>query len=375
VQASLQLLLTGPTLTVSRARRIRCDESFPACHRCVSTGRICDGYGIWGGGGGSLQATGLESINRSGGPKLKAILPRLVISPSPGPRISTEEQYYLEWIVTGTATYAPAVFAQPFWAPIFPSAIIQNHMVLNALLALSATHKRMILDPANSAREGLPPDAQEIFMLRQYCGGMRNLYAHLHERGPPSRSQLLLAVITCAIFVLMEATRGHYDAAYIHAMSGTQLAQRLVDMGGGDSLDAHHVSFFARVNDQMTVFRQRQRSGGHGSPLTNDMAKVRFDSPTDAKQHLCAVVEINAMAIEQVSAIPNPTAALRARRREDHAYYSSCFIAWHLAFKATITDKALSTTPEEALEWQALEEQYNYEKTSAEKVFQMDLVA
>jgi tRNA U34 5-methylaminomethyl-2-thiouridine-forming methyltransferase MnmC len=173
----------------------------------------------------------------------------------------------------------------------------------------------------------------------------------------------------------MEATRGHYDAANIHAMSGTQLAQRLINMGGGDSLEAHHVSFFARVNDQMTVFRQQHRSGGHGSPLTEDMAKVRFDSPTDAKQHLGAVVEISAMAVEQALAIPNPTEALRARRREDHAYYSSCFIAWHLAFKATIADKALSTTPEEALKWKALEQQYNDEKASAEKVFQMDLSA
>jgi hypothetical protein len=323
---------------------------------------------------GSLQATDLDFITRSEGPTLKAILPRLVISPSLGPRISTEEQHYLDWMIHGTATHAPRVFASPFWAPVFPSATMIP-MVLQALLALSATHKRMILDPANSAREGLPPDAQEIFMLKQYCTGMRNLYAHLHERGTLSRSQLLLAVITCAIFVLVEATRGHYDAANIHAMSGTRLAQRLIDMGGGgDILDAHHVSFFARVKDQMTVFRQRHRSDDHVSPLTNDMAKVRFDSPVDAKQHLGAIVEISALAVEQVLTIQNPTAALRARRREDHAYYSSCFAAWYLAFKATIADKALSTTPEEALEWKALEQQYNSERASAERVLQMDLV-
>jgi hypothetical protein len=311
----------------------------------------------------------MEFIKRSEGPLLKAILPRLVISLSPGPRISTEEQHYLDWIVHGTATYAPRVFASPFWTPIFPP----EPMILQALLAFSATHKRLILDPANSAREGLSPDAQEIFMLKQYCGGIRNLYAHLNARGTPSRSQLLLAVITCAIFVLLEATRGHYDAANTHAMSGALLAQRLVDMGGGDSLDAHHVSFFARVKDQMTVFRQRHRSEDHVSPPTDDMAEVRFDSPIDAKQHLGAIVEISALAVEHVLTIPNPTAAFRARRREDQAYYSSCFAAWYLAFKATIADKALSTTPEEALEWKALEQQYNSEKASAERVFQMDL--
>jgi hypothetical protein len=320
------------------------------------------------------MATDLALIKHSGGPTFKAILPRLVMSLSPGPRISSEEQHYLDWMLHGTITHAPRVFASPFWAPFFPSATMENPMILQGLLAMSAAHKRMILDPANMAREELRPDEQEIFMLKQYCGGVRSLYTNLNKRGKPSRSQLLLAVITCAIFVLTDATRGHYDAAYIHATSGTQLAQRLIDMGGDNTLDAHLVSFFARVKDQMTVFRQRHRSDDHVSTLTNDMATVRFESPTDAKEHLGAVVEINAMAAEHMLAVPNPTAALRARRREDHAFYSSCFAAWHLAFKATMADKALSMTPEEAMEWKALEQQYNSEKASAEKVLHLDPV-
>jgi hypothetical protein len=299
--------------------------------------------------------------------------PKLVISPLPGPRISTEEQYYLDWMLHGTAAHAPRVFASPFWAPIFPSATMEAPMILQALLALSAAHKRKILDPANRAREGLPPDAQEIFMLKQYCGGMKGLYTHLYEKGTPGRSQLLLAVLTCAIFVLVEGTRGHYDAANIHATSGTQLVQRLVDMGGESILDINHVNFFARVKDQMRVFRHRYRSGESVSTLTDAMARVRFDSPTDAKQHLGAVVEESALAVEAVRAIPNPAAALRAQRREDHRYFSSCFSAWYLAFKATISDKAMSTAPEEALEWKALEQQYLDDKASSEKVFQMDL--
>ncbi|KAK3385315.1 hypothetical protein B0H63DRAFT_181546 [Podospora didyma] len=33
-----------------KTRKVKCDEGRPACVRCVSTGRACDGYGIWGGG-------------------------------------------------------------------------------------------------------------------------------------------------------------------------------------------------------------------------------------------------------------------------------------------------------------------------------------
>jgi hypothetical protein len=31
-------------LTLTRVRRVRCDEGKPECNRCVSTGRKCDGY-------------------------------------------------------------------------------------------------------------------------------------------------------------------------------------------------------------------------------------------------------------------------------------------------------------------------------------------
>jgi hypothetical protein len=273
----------------------------------------------------------------------------------------------------GTAAFAPRVFASPFWAPIFPSATMEAPMVLQALLALSAAHKRKVLDPANRAREGLRPDAQEIFMLKQYCGGMRNLHMHLYGKGIPSRSQLLLAVFTCAIFVLVEGTRGNYDAANIHATSGIQLVQRLAEMGGTDNTDINNLRFFARVKDQMKVFRRRHRSEIQVLTLTDTMETVRFDSPTDAKQHLDAVVEESALAVEQVRATPNPTAALRTQRREDHAYFLASFEAWYISFKETIAGQAKPTKPEEALEWEVLARQYHEDKALAEKGFQLDL--
>jgi hypothetical protein len=89
VQASLQSFVADPVLTIPRARRIRCDETFPACYRCVSSGRICDGYGIWGGGGaihhrippGSTQPLKLELMKRYERPTHQAKPPKLVISP------------------------------------------------------------------------------------------------------------------------------------------------------------------------------------------------------------------------------------------------------------------------------------------------------
>jgi hypothetical protein len=383
MQASIHpLLLTDPVLTTCRARRIRCDESFPVCFRCVSADRVCDGYGIWGGGSavyhdiptGSTQQQHLELIKRFKGPTDKETLHILAASPNPGPRISTEEQYYFEWMFRGTAAHAPHVFASPFWAPIFPSATMEAPVVTQALLALSAAYKRKVLDPESRARQGLTPDAQEAFMLKQYCGSMRSLHMHLHDKGVLDRSQLLLAVLTCSIFVLVEGTRGNYEATNIHATSGMQLTQKLAEMSGDRVTDNNNLRFFAIVKDQMEAFRRRRdRPEAHISTLMNAEATVRFNSPTDAKQHLDAVVVEIVQAVEQVQSIQHPTAALRTQRKIDHTFFLASFEAWYLAFKTTIADKATPMTPEDALEWKAVEQQYYVDKVFAETEFQPNL--
>lgn len=54
MQVSFPGHISRPQLTHGyRIRKVKCDEGRPACERCVTTGRVCDGYGIWGGGGNS----------------------------------------------------------------------------------------------------------------------------------------------------------------------------------------------------------------------------------------------------------------------------------------------------------------------------------
>ncbi|KAH8753266.1 hypothetical protein F5883DRAFT_574867 [Diaporthe sp. PMI_573] len=40
-----------------KIRRVKCDEGWPGCQRCLSTRRTCDGYGVWGGGTGLKAST------------------------------------------------------------------------------------------------------------------------------------------------------------------------------------------------------------------------------------------------------------------------------------------------------------------------------
>ena len=82
-------------------------------------------------------------------------------------------------------------------------------MVLSALLALSSAHKRRTLEPSMTFRVNAKPDKPEVFMLKHYGSALRSLQAHLADSRALTRSKLLPAIITCAIFTLLEYLRNN----------------------------------------------------------------------------------------------------------------------------------------------------------------------
>jgi hypothetical protein len=361
-------------LTIRRVRRIKCDEGFPACYRCVSMGHVCPGYGIWGGGGaiqcntppGSVKSRRLLSIAATKEQILTFKLPGRTSPTYPGPRISSEEQTYLEWFLHGTATYSPRFFATPFWTPIILQATMDSPMILQALLALSSVHKRKALDPANRVRDGLLPDAQEMFMLRQYGNAMQNLQKHLRNEMRSSRPQLLMAVITCGLFILLEGTRNNYDAAYVHVTSGIRLQRKLVEITGKKSLGVIQLNFLPRLKDQMEIYRQRQRSEVHTLIPPASLPTLRFESLTEAGNHLDILIEESAHAAEEArSLVPSSTGALKTLVKEEQAYYTAALDAWYLTFKVMMASKTASMTLDEKMAWKALQQRHEVARNMA----------
>jgi hypothetical protein len=69
-------------------------------------------------------------------------------------------------------------------------------MILQALLALAAAHKRQILEPTNRMQQGPPSDAHEVFLMKQYGGAMSNMRMLLGDKEATNRLHLLLTVIS-----------------------------------------------------------------------------------------------------------------------------------------------------------------------------------
>lgn len=144
--------------------------------------------------------------------------------------MSTEEQTYLQWFLNGTATYSPRFFASPFWWPTIIQATVDTPRILKALLALSAAQQHNALYPANQASEGNAPDDQEIFMMKQYNGAIKDLREHLDIERVSNHWHFLVAVITIELFLLLERTRRNFFAVHVHLKSGVQLTRQLIEV-------------------------------------------------------------------------------------------------------------------------------------------------
>ncbi|ORY59726.1 uncharacterized protein BCR38DRAFT_445346 [Pseudomassariella vexata] len=243
-----------------KIRKVKCDEGRPCCKRCIGTGRICDGYGIWGGGGNGYgqRRTGPKDSNTDPPPKLA-----VTISPTV---LVDDDQGYFEWFRYRTALKLPGAFVSAFWDTLVLQASSSEPAVLHAALALSATHKKEVVGILGHGKEKSSSDGDETFALRQYSKAITRLQAPFLAN---NKASVRVALITCAIFICLEYIRGHYRTGHIHLLNGLKLLRELQfytasspshDASSGsprlDSVDECLLETFSRLYTQAKMLEQ-----------------------------------------------------------------------------------------------------------------------
>ncbi|CAG8212087.1 unnamed protein product [Penicillium nalgiovense] len=184
-----------------KIRRVKCDEGRPACRRCVSTSRVCDGYGIWGGGG---SPYGKPQSNRA---------LSTYCTPVPAGNLSHEEQLCFDWLIRRTAKKFAGLFPSDFWETLIFQASAQEPAVRHAIIALSSTHRFQARDAAG------PNQYDECFTLQQYNKAIQ----HLRINTTNNSYFLRVALITCMLFITLEYMRGQYQMGNAHLQYGMKL--------------------------------------------------------------------------------------------------------------------------------------------------------
>ncbi|KAF2713801.1 hypothetical protein K504DRAFT_424718 [Pleomassaria siparia CBS 279.74] len=283
-----------------KIRKIKCDEERPACRKCVSTGRGCDGYGIW-----SVPESGrsLGPISTTVGPLTSRLETQLVntspLSNLKGPR-DIKEQAYLEWFKYSTIVKLPGAFRSGFWDKCLLQTSSSEPAIMHAILALSSAHKRRTLHSGLEIIE-LPPDPQERFMLRHYSKAITHLQPHLSAKDAASAR---VALVTCLVFVSLEYLRGHYKAGQLHLQNGLKLLRAsrsesqsiaetevLLLSPRPESIDEWIIDSYARLQAQSDIFGKRSRQVHFVLPTSPSAQTFHFQTAGQARRHLERLIE------------------------------------------------------------------------------------
>jgi hypothetical protein len=275
---------------VNRIRKVKCDEAFPACQRCIKTGRICDGYGIWGGGGSHSSHCKTILVSED-----VSIVPR-------APTSSIDDKGYLEWFKCRTAIKLPGTFRSSSpWSTLLMQASFSEPAVLHAVLALSSVHKRNTVNIDGWRQMIDAPDKQEQFALRNYIKSIKAV-SHLRPHCLVNdKASLRVALITCIMFVCLEFLRGHFQTAQAHLKHGITILRELQlysdrnrgtsDIGSSrGSTDTWIAEGFSRFNLQMELFQYGyEHSGTYLQSRWHENPSAVFQSLFDAWQELVSV--------------------------------------------------------------------------------------
>ncbi|OJJ64146.1 hypothetical protein ASPSYDRAFT_293446 [Aspergillus sydowii CBS 593.65] len=240
-----------------KARRVKCDESFPVCQKCLTTGRICDGYGVWGGGGNQY---GRRQVSRS---------PRDVLSIPPVAGMATlvagmDEKALFDWFQRRAIVKLPGSYFSDLWTKFILQVSHNEQAVWHAILAVSSTHRVGFVDISSATASEL-----EHSTLQHLSKAVQHLHPHFRSRDKASFTVVLIA---CIALITLDLLRGHFASAQVHLRNGLNILAEAqysfhskacssdrVLLLSNDSLDSLIAEAFLRLNIQVELLQNPGR--------------------------------------------------------------------------------------------------------------------
>lgn len=224
---------------------MKCDENRPVCKRCHSTGRVCDGYGVWGGGGNFYGSRQTQLITPT-------ILPYTTLQ-----SLSWDEKRTFEWYKCRVKSKVHGLFVLTFWETVLIQVALSEPAVLHAVLTISRVHENgvhLYAMPRSERRTHGSVDNRN-FILKHYTKAIGYLQSHLCIN---DRTSARLALMTCVMFVCLELLRGHFRTAIFHLESGNEILRE--SYGQLPSvIDDWILDVFSRLYIQVALLNQHRR--------------------------------------------------------------------------------------------------------------------
>lgn len=196
-------------LTTHRTRKVKCDEGKPSCRKCVSTGRVCDGYESVFRHHPALPVQGALPSRRHETATSKVPASCTAI------RVSASEIELLARNLS-TKTLFDVKLDYDAEAKQLIIASLTNSQVRNAILSLRAVRGHLESEGHVAAALVASSDGYE-YGVTQYCKAMGELARGLRL---PSFESTRSALLCCQVFMGIEQARANFIAMTQHIIRG-----------------------------------------------------------------------------------------------------------------------------------------------------------
>lgn len=166
-------------------RRVKCDETRPACLRCLSTRRVCDGY---------------NDIQPSHQPPCNLPVVHVTSGPSFDVHVPSKLKRSFEFFVQRSCLSLAGFFESDFWERLVLQAAYHESAVYHAIVAIGSFHE-LLEHQIKGIYEN--PD----FALLQYNLAIRELLVPLSQNGERAVD---VCLISCILFACFEVCSNSY---------------------------------------------------------------------------------------------------------------------------------------------------------------------
>ncbi|CAG9990237.1 unnamed protein product [Clonostachys byssicola] len=214
-----------------KIRRVRCDQQKPACNRCVSTGRKCDGYAQPATKSQSTPGSSSSSSTSPSAPESRQlqIRPRRLSPASPSaiasvtptrillPHKDPDELQVYSYFLQVAAPSISGVFGSEFWLREVPRFCLSDPAIWHAVAALGTVCRDYDFRTCSTA--------ENVFAMRQIGTSLQ----HLTQPRSASSMDRWRALIASVLFTCISVVQGSYSQALVHVSSGAKIFRELED--------------------------------------------------------------------------------------------------------------------------------------------------
>ncbi|KAK5168279.1 uncharacterized protein LTR77_006848 [Saxophila tyrrhenica] len=244
-----------------RLRRVKCGEEKPACRRCVSSNRVCDGY--------EPIRIAQTSTSSTGELTLKWIRPTSL------PDTTVEED---------SAFHHFRVHVVDSLAGLFDSCVWHRHVISIAMHEPAARNAAIALGALERHEDD---GSNDELALKHYSMSMRALHDKIPLQGQAA-TQLIL--VTCLLFVAFELRKNGWLQARSHLNGGMKIIQSQDDPSPSSAGALQPlVEAFERLDIQVSLFTSARTQLNR--PVMDEIKspanrEVVFSSINEAHHHL-----------------------------------------------------------------------------------------